>query len=120
MINLSQANIKDAFQKVISERPTTWLEFFIDYYTQQGYGLENQYQGLEGTIEILKARKKLELDILAKLDINKEIIDNSAYDKQLIRTKLAELLAIKKTLVRENRLEMSNIKWDCLFDFRTR
>ena len=48
LIYVEQEDIKVSFNRVICERPKEWLEEFIDYYTNQGYGLYNNLKGLDG------------------------------------------------------------------------
>lgn len=81
LLYLEQENIEASFKKVIDERPRAWFEGFIDYYTNQGYGLENNFNGVEGVIGILKERHAFEQEIYQSLPLNKYIIDNSAYDR---------------------------------------
>lgn len=80
LLYVNQNNIDVAFRKVAMERSNSWLEGFVDYYTNRGFGKENKMNGIEGTIEILKSRKALEMEILEVLDMEKIIIDNSFYD----------------------------------------
>lgn len=77
MIYISQDDIEFSFRKAVKERPREWSEGFMDYYTSQGYGSSMGLQGIEGTIEVLKARKSLELDIIKELGFNHFVIDNS-------------------------------------------
>lgn len=81
LLYLEQEDIESSFKKVADERPKAWFEGFIDYYTNQGYGLGNDLKGVEGVIEILKARLAFELEIYQSLSLNKYIIKNSAYDR---------------------------------------
>lgn len=46
--------------KAISERSKEWIDGFTYYYTNQDYGLHNNLKGVEGVIEILKARNNFE------------------------------------------------------------
>ena len=96
LIYINQENHNGSFVKAVKERPKDWSEGFIQYYTEQGYGKEHNLHGLEGTIEVLKARKELELDIYNTLTINKVMIDNS--DNNLQETK-EQLRKIIKTYI---------------------
>ncbi|MTI67767.1 MAG: hypothetical protein FH753_14370 [Firmicutes bacterium] len=80
LIYLNQDNIRYSFKKVIKERPKEWLEFFINYTLNQGYGKDNNLKGLDGTLKVLEERKKLEHELLDALDIEKTIINNSQLD----------------------------------------
>jgi nucleoside phosphorylase len=57
---VERADINVSFNRIICERPKEWLEGFIDYYTNQGYGLYNNLKGLDGVIQVLEARSNLE------------------------------------------------------------
>lgn len=80
LIYIEQKDIEKSFKRVIYQRPKEWLDFFITYYTKQGYGKKHSLEGLKGTIEVLKARQIIEKDIFELLDIEKYIVDNSNLD----------------------------------------
>jgi energy-coupling factor transporter ATP-binding protein EcfA2 len=80
VIYVSQDNLEFTFTKAVQERPKEWSQFFIDYYTSQGFGKAHGLEGLEGTLEVLKARKGLEEKIIQRLDIPKVVVNNSNYD----------------------------------------
>lgn len=61
LLYIENVNIRTTFEKAMNERPHDWLEFFIEYYMRQGYGLAYHLEGIEGVIEILHARKELEM-----------------------------------------------------------
>ncbi len=92
LIYLDQNDIDSSFKRIAEERPEGWLNGFINYYTQQGYGKENNLSGIDGTIEVLKARKMLEMEIFNLLDIEKKIIDNSNYDYKKSKNELSNIL----------------------------
>ncbi|MTI69187.1 MAG: hypothetical protein FH751_02885 [Firmicutes bacterium] len=80
LIYLDQDDIRYSFKKVIKERPNKWLEFFIDYTLNQGYGKDNNLKGLDGIFKVLEERKKLEHELFDVLDIEKIIINNSEFN----------------------------------------
>ena len=80
LIYVSQDNLEFSFTKTVQERPKEWSQFFVDYYTSQGFGKAHGLEGLEGTLAVLKARKALEEKIIQRLDIPKVVINNSNYD----------------------------------------
>ncbi|PAE26288.1 MULTISPECIES: hypothetical protein [Bacillaceae] len=92
LIYINQDNVDYSFKKAIKERPKSWSEGFINYYTQQGYGKQNHLSGEEGTIKVLQARRQAEEEILKKLSIRKTIINNSAYDEHSHKTALENFL----------------------------
>jgi hypothetical protein len=74
LIYIDRDDVEEAFLKAVEERPKEWSQFFTGYYTQQGYGKRHGLTGIQGTIEVLKARKELERNIIDKLDMQKIII----------------------------------------------
>ena len=82
IIYIDQEDIEFTFKKAVCERPSEWSKGFIDYYTDQGYGKSQALTGLDGTIQILQARRVLETEIYKRLKINKMRVDNSRYDKK--------------------------------------
>ncbi|MBS4538858.1 hypothetical protein GOQ27_10305 [Clostridium sp. D2Q-11] len=88
LIYVNQNNIEKAFRKVVEERPASWSDGFMYYYTKRGFGKENNMQGLEGTIEVLKSRKTLELELLDALDMDHIKLDNSSYDYNKIKKEI--------------------------------
>jgi hypothetical protein len=96
LIYINQDNIDYSFKKAIKERPKSWSEGFINYYTHQGYGKQNHLSGEEGTIKVLKARRQAEEEILKKLTIRKTIINNSAYDEHSHKIALENFLIVRK------------------------
>ncbi len=77
---IEQDDLEFSFKKVFNERPKEWSTGFIEYYTNQGYGKINGYNGLEGTIKVLEARRDVEREIFEMLNIKKTKIDNSLYE----------------------------------------
>ncbi|SYX82963.1 protein of unknown function [Paenibacillus alvei] len=64
-------DVGSTFKKAINERPKEWLDGFIDYYTNQGFGKMQGLSGVEGTIHVLQERKNIELEIFNLLKMNK-------------------------------------------------
>jgi DNA polymerase III delta prime subunit len=89
---IEQDNLEYSFQRAVNERPKEWSEGFVDYYTTQGYGKQHRYEGIEGTIRVLQARKELELKIFDDLDIKKVRMNNSNYDVSHHKSKIIENL----------------------------
>ncbi|MGW8822889.1 PRK06761 family protein [Paenibacillus lautus] len=89
---IEQNDLEYAFRKAIRERPEAWSTGFAHYYTGQGYGKHHGLEGVEGTLQVLEARRELEHRILDKLELNKELINNSLYDQETYRTMLMDKL----------------------------
>ena len=64
----------------------------MNYYTNQGYGKENKLEGLEGTLEVLKARKELESEILNELNLDIYILNNSEFNMDKHKDKLISII----------------------------
>jgi energy-coupling factor transporter ATP-binding protein EcfA2 len=92
LVYVKQEDIERSFRKAVTERPDDWFNGFVHYYTSQGYGLMNGLSGLEGTIEVLKARQELEYNILENLPLIPYILNNSQFNLGKHREKLKEVL----------------------------
>ncbi|WP_340021885.1 hypothetical protein MHI24_23215 [Paenibacillus sp. FSL K6-1096] len=92
LIVVEQDDLEYAFRKAVQERAQEWSEGFIQYYTTQGYGLRQGHQGLEGTVQVLRGRSKLEERIYNLLSMHKTKVNNSAYDLPAYKRVLAERL----------------------------
>ncbi|MBB3110163.1 hypothetical protein FHS18_002230 [Paenibacillus phyllosphaerae] len=93
LLYVKQPDLAHSFRKAVEERPTDWRDGFIDYYTKQGYGAAHDYHGLDGTIEVLKARAQLEEEMLGQLGVTIVIIDNSTFDRELHKERIARIVA---------------------------
>ena len=92
LIYIEQDDYEKVFKNAVEERPIEWKNFFIDYYTNQGYGKENNKKGLKGTIEVLKKRQEIEQKILNNLKIKYQVINNSNYNISKTEKMLEELI----------------------------
>lgn len=92
LIYVDQQDPDAAFRKAVEERPRDWSEGFIDYYTGQGYGLSKGYHGLEGTLQVLRERKVLELEMIKLLKLETKVLDNTSYDASGCIRELEEFL----------------------------
>ncbi|ANF97825.1 hypothetical protein [Paenibacillus bovis] len=92
IIYIDQPDIRSVFEKAVRERPKTWSDGFIDYYTQQGLGKAKGYYGLGGTIQVLEERKNIELEIFDLLNISKAKIDNSEYNIKTCKEDITKIL----------------------------
>jgi len=94
LLYVNQDDLKFSFHKAINERPKEWFDGFVNYYVNQSYGSDNNYKGLEGTLNILEARKQLERNILEELSIKKQVVNNSNYDLQSYQSTLRDLIRL--------------------------
>ncbi|MBP3951679.1 hypothetical protein [Bacillus suaedae] len=95
---VEQKDLEFSFRKAVQERPKEWSSGFVDYYTNQGYGKMKGYQGLDGTIKVLEARRELEREIYDSLHIKKTKINNSNYETVNYKSKLSEKLNVLEIL----------------------
>jgi len=92
LIYLDQKEYDITFKKAVEERPKEWSSGFVDYYTLQGYGQARGYAGMDGTLQVLHARKQLEQRIMNELSLSRTTIDNSHYDREQLRQELLQTL----------------------------
>lgn len=92
LIYVDQQDIKASFSKAICERTKEWFEGFTHYYTSQGYGLANNLRGLDGVVQVLEARRKLESEVYDSLELAKYKIDNSAFKLDLIKERINSII----------------------------
>lgn len=89
---VDQDDIRYSFKKAVKERPAEWSAGFIEYYTNQGYGKMHQLHGLEGTLQVLEARREIEREIFANLPFGKVLLDNSTFDLEKHKSNLSDKL----------------------------
>ncbi|MEY8743323.1 hypothetical protein [Paenibacillus tundrae] len=92
LLYVEQDDLDHSFRKAVKERPAAWSEGFIEYYTNQGFGLDHGVHGVEGALQVLKARRELEETIFNDLSITKEKVNNSSYDLDAYKQRLAKIL----------------------------
>lgn len=85
LIYVEQEDIKVSFNRAVCERPKEWIEGFTNYYTNQGYGLANNLNGLDGVMQVIEARSRLESAVYDSLKIVKYKINNSTFNIDLLR-----------------------------------
>lgn len=88
LLYVVQDSIEESFNRAIRERPKEWIDGFTYYYTNQGYGLYNNLKGLDGVMEILKERSRLEREIYDSLKLIKYKINNSAFNLDLLKERI--------------------------------
>ncbi|CAM2977103.1 adenylyl-sulfate kinase [Paenibacillus taichungensis] len=94
LIYIHQEDLAHTFNKAIHERPKEWSAGFVQYYTNQGWGLAKGYHGVEGTVKVLQARKELETEIYQLLKMDKHWLDNSEYNRAACQEELEKILKI--------------------------
>ncbi len=67
-------NIGACIEEEIRRHNSCWLKSMIEYHTTQGFGKRNALTGLEGYIDCLEARQRIELKILNELPAEKLIL----------------------------------------------
>lgn len=92
LIYVKQCSIKESFMKAIAERPKEWIDGFTDYYSNQGYGLYNNLKGIEGVIEVHKARSDFEKEIYNLLNLTKYKIDNPEFNIELLKERINSII----------------------------
>ena len=92
LIYVEQEDIKASFNRVVCERPKEWFEGFKDYYTNQGYGLSNNLKELDGVIQVLEARSRLERDAYDSLELVKYKVNNSTFNIDLLKTRINSII----------------------------
>ncbi len=92
LIYIDQKELNFTFKKIVNERVQEWLDSFIEYYTNQGYGLNNNLTGLKGALEVYKYRYSMEKKIYKKLKMNKHLVNNTSYNKEQMKNKIDEIL----------------------------
>ncbi|MFD2043397.1 hypothetical protein ACFSTA_03305 [Ornithinibacillus salinisoli] len=89
---VEQDDLEYSFKKACKERPIEWSSGFIEYYTNQGYGKEKGYEGLDGTLKVLEARRAFEEEIFDMLTMKKEKVNNSHFETEKYKSRLNEKL----------------------------
>ncbi|GKX31479.1 hypothetical protein SH1V18_39590 [Vallitalea longa] len=92
LIYVEQKDIKTSFNRVVNERSKEWFEGFLNYYTNQGYGLANNLKELDGVIQVLEARSRLERDVYDSLELIKYKIDNSEFNNNLLKERINSII----------------------------
>ncbi|CAM3974655.1 hypothetical protein BAQ48_18595 [Bacillus luti] len=92
LLYVEQDNLEFSFRKALKERTPEWSTGIVDYYTNQGYGKEHNHSGVEGAINVLEARRNLELEIFDMLKMKKEKINNTKYEIDSYRSMLKDKL----------------------------
>lgn len=93
LVYVEQDCIEQSFRKAIAERPEEWIKGFETYYTGQGYGLQHNFKGIEGVIQVLKERRTVERAICESLELDCRRINNSSFDQGELEKQLHFVLS---------------------------
>ncbi|OPA73684.1 hypothetical protein BVG16_26680 [Paenibacillus selenitireducens] len=96
LIYFYQDDIRLTIDRVTNERSNEWLRHLIWYFTEQGYGKENGYHGLDGVCKVLKERKEYELDIINQLKIDKLTINNTESNWKAVLLEISDFLKVSQ------------------------
>lgn len=107
VIYVDQEDVERTFRKALEERPQSWSEGFIEYYTGQGYGKSRGLTGVDGTIEVLRCKRELALEIVGTLQSVNTVLNNTAYDQVKGKKELAEFLS--SSVVPQNFCEIDSL-----------
>lgn len=101
LIYLTQPSVHETIDRVAKERVSTdkakwedWIDLVIRYIENCPYGKNHDLKGFEGTIEFFDIRKKIELDVIDKLSIDKAIIHNDDYNWDEVFNKVISELEV--------------------------
>lgn len=101
LIYLTQPNVYETIDRVAKQRVSPdkskwedWIDLVIKYIENSPYGKSHGLKGYEGTIEFFDARKKIELDVIDKLSIDKAIIHNEEYNWDEVFNKVISELEV--------------------------
>jgi hypothetical protein len=97
LIYLNQPSVYETLRKVSEVRlneegKKVWVERVIPYIENSPYGRLHSLNGFNGMVEYFEHRKRVEMNIIAKLPIETFIIDNPDYDWAKIWEDIKEIL----------------------------
>lgn len=101
LIYLSQEDINKTISRVSDERRSSnkeiwpdWIDMVIEYVENSKYGKAKNLKGFDGVIDFLKARKEIELKVIEKLNIDKNIVFNKDYNWDKVLEEVLDSLNI--------------------------
>ncbi|MGH4119503.1 hypothetical protein [Clostridium sp.] len=92
LIYVKQEDIKVSFNRAVGERPKEWIEGFTNYYTNQGYGLANNLKGLDGVMQVIESRSRLESAMYDSLILVKYKVNNSTFNNDLLKESINSII----------------------------
>jgi hypothetical protein len=98
IVYIKRTDIRACVEEESHRRNSYWLSSMIDYHTAQGYGKRNGMTGLEGYIDCLEARQRIELKLLGELPAEKLILADPLNNWTDAKKKLSTCLEIKSAV----------------------
>lgn len=100
LIYLNQPNVYETISKISdirvnNEGEKVWMERVISYIQDSPFGIAHSLCGYEGMVSYFEYRKKVELNIIAKLPIETYIVENLNYDWTKTFNEIQEILDCK-------------------------
>jgi hypothetical protein len=99
IVYIKSTDIKARVEEEAFSRNASWLRSAIESYTIQGYGKRNGLTGLDGYVDCLEARQRIELKLLNELPIEKLILTDPFKNWEDAQKRLCEYLN-KKSIAR--------------------
>lgn len=100
IIYLTQPDVRETIERVSKERVSNdkakqsdWIDLVIHWVEKSQYAKRHGLNGLEGVIRFLEDRKKIELEVFEKLQIDKYIVENLDYNWDDVFNKVKKLLS---------------------------
>lgn len=98
IIYLKSTDIKSRIEEEARRRNARWLDNAVDYHTTQGFGKRNGLTGLDGYVDCLEARQRIELKILSELPVKKLILTDPQDNWEQAVQKIRDALKMKSTV----------------------
>jgi hypothetical protein len=94
-IYIKCTDIKARIEDEAKKRHSRWLGSGIEYHTSQGYGKRNGMTGLDGYVDCLEARQRIELKIINDLPVEKLILTDPFDNWEHASGKIHDFLKMK-------------------------
>lgn len=98
-IYMKCTDIKARIENEARKRHSGWLNSGIEYHTSQGYGKRNGMAGMEGYVDCLEARQRIELKILNDLPVERLILTDPFDNWQQASDKIHDFLQMNNSTV---------------------
>lgn len=102
IIYLTQPDVSETIGRVAKERVSAdkskncdWIDLVIAWVEKSQYGRTQGLNGYDGAIRFFEERKKIELEVIEKLPIDKYIIENPDYNWDDVFSKVKEILSAR-------------------------
>ena len=100
IIYLTQPDVRETIGRVSKERVSNdkakqsdWIDLVINWVEKSKYAKTQGLNGFDGVIRFLEDRKKIELEVFEKLQIDKYIVENLDYNWDDVFNKVKKLLS---------------------------